>query len=301
MTAEEIILLIKANGDRYHCYVLSYPGGVAFYVGVGKRHNSKTYRILDHEKQARGKSKSSTKLSIIREIWNSGQSISYSIAGWFDSRREAEEEERRLIALYGRRDRKTGTLANETAGGQGCDQINYQRTPAREASAKRVGAMLRGIPRSEEVKSKIRATLKGRQFSDETRAKMSAAQKAKDPPSAETRAKQSAANKRRGKPEKFIEAGIAWQREHASDVREALEKRLLDPLFAAKWGGRRGQTSEAKSFVLKLRWQDAAYRDAHLEAVRKPRPKQSANFSDPEWYAKWYAARWGGPKQTPDS
>ncbi len=288
MTAAEVIALIKSQRKTYHCYVLSNPDGEPFYVGVGKRSNNRTYRILDHEKQARSPKRSGAKVEFIRNLWATGAEISYSISAFFDTRKEADVEERRLIALHGRRDRCTGSLVNKTAGGQGFDDIDYVFTPARVESAKRVGLLLRGRTHSEEEKAKRGAALRGRRRSPESRAKMSLAHKGQKP-SDETRAKMSAVHKaraERGEIADFVAAGTQWQRDHRDHVATRQRERLADPAFAEKWRAnlraavRSPEVRAARTQIMKERWQDPEYRAKHLEVVRRPRRRRKPRRSD---------------------
>jgi hypothetical protein len=98
--------------------------------------------------------------------------------------------ERAEIERYGRRDNRTGILANLTDGGEG-------RAGAIKSDTERanLSASLKGIPRTDQWLARMSAGLKGNQNalgavrSADTRARMSAAQRALPPSSAATRSK----------------------------------------------------------------------------------------------------------------
>lgn len=99
--------------------------------------------------------------------------------------RESEEDaftyEKELIAQYGRLDLGTGTLFNQTNGGDGFRGIGFSEETK--------------IKRSRALKGRISPT-KGKQLSNDTKQKMSAASKGK-PKSVEHRAEMAKAQKRR--------------------------------------------------------------------------------------------------------
>lgn len=114
-----------------------------FYIGIGNQSNHK--RAYDYSKNRRNK------------IWlDIVAKTEYEIEIIFDelSWEEACEKEKEFIALYGRKDLKTGTLANLTSGGAGF-----------------VGVLF-----TNEHKRKIGEKSKGRVYSEETRLKMGKAQ-----------------------------------------------------------------------------------------------------------------------------
>jgi hypothetical protein len=114
-----------------------------FYIGIGNQSNHK--RAYDYSKNRRNK------------IWlDIVAKTEYEIEIIFDelSWEEACEKEKEFIALYGRKDLKTGTLANLTIGGDGV-----------------VGALF-----TDEHKRKIGEKSNGRRYSKETRSKMGNAQ-----------------------------------------------------------------------------------------------------------------------------
>jgi hypothetical protein len=114
-----------------------------FYIGIGNQSNHK--RAYDYSKNRRNK------------IWlDIVAKTEYEVEVIFDefSWEEACDKEREFIALYGRKDLKTGTLANMTDGGDG----------------------VVGILFTDEHKRKIGEKSIGRFYSEETRSKMGKAQ-----------------------------------------------------------------------------------------------------------------------------
>ena len=92
---------------------------------------------------------------------------------FFDlSREQAEQKEREFIALYGRLDLKTGTLANLTNGGdEGGGQANKGRKHTEETKAKLKGRI--APSKSPEVRKKLSERFKGRPISEEQKKKIS--------------------------------------------------------------------------------------------------------------------------------
>lgn len=112
----------------YYIYILKNPiTGIPFYIGVGKRNRkSNELRETSHITEAlrfrSGKlSKGSNrhKLNTILQIIDSNLEVDIELGKEFISEDHAFEEEKRLIALYGRRDLDTGCLTNMTNGGEG--------------------------------------------------------------------------------------------------------------------------------------------------------------------------------------
>ena len=76
----------------------------------------------------------------------------------------AFEEEKRLIALYGRLDLGTGTLCNLTDGGEGPSLSNTTK--------EKMGLARLGSKRSQETREKMRASQLGKKHSPETKEKL---------------------------------------------------------------------------------------------------------------------------------
>lgn len=146
----------------FYVYELRDCGGRPFYVGKGSRR-----RIFNHEIHARN-GKHSPVCCKIRHLWKHGGVIHKVIVFVSADETAAFDEERRLIAMYGR-----DNLTNQTDGGDGpanpSDAIRAKIAASRrgcqaspETRAKQRAAKL-GVPRSQETKDKIAAYQRGRQ------------------------------------------------------------------------------------------------------------------------------------------
>ena len=184
--------------EVFFVYVDRKPCGEPFYVGKGnmKRVNF-TVRNAAHT-------------NICRKYPDWSREIAFS-----GDEQDCFAEEVRLIALYGRRDKGTGTLANWTDGGEGAsgnmhtgstrkkmsevqrkrwaEMSEEEREAHRAACGNHTEEGLRkmseaskrkwdvwrenGSITSEATRAKISAANKGRKHSEETRAKMSAARR----------------------------------------------------------------------------------------------------------------------------
>ena len=111
------------------------------------------------------------------KIWKSiVNKTDYEVEILFDdiSREKALEKEIELIALYGRIDKKTGTLSNLTDGGEGFQGIwNKGRKASEETKAKLRAAAKLKKPRSKECYERTAAALRGRPKSEEHKRKLS--------------------------------------------------------------------------------------------------------------------------------
>lgn len=110
-------------------------------------------------------------------IWKSIVSrTDYDVEILFDdlTREQALEKEIELIALYGRIDKKTGTLANLTDGGEEMNGLwNKGRKASEETKAKLREAAKHKPPRSKESIEKSANGLRGKPKSEEHRRKLS--------------------------------------------------------------------------------------------------------------------------------
>lgn len=157
-------------------YELRKPNGEVFYVGKG---NTRRERLKDHLNEAlrleEGKTvKNRIKAGIIRNIQRTGEEVQYVVVFESIIETDALEEEKRLIAKYGRIIDGSGILANLTLGGEGA----CGWTPTEETRAKMRRASL-GRKHSEETKIKISEKAKLRKHSEETKRKISNIQKGK--------------------------------------------------------------------------------------------------------------------------
>lgn len=95
----------------FYVYTLSAPpemGGAVFYVGKGVDN-----RIDLHECAAKGGSRHSACINVIRQIWAEGRQVVKVKVLETTDENKAFDEERRLIAFYG------SSLVNRTGGGEG--------------------------------------------------------------------------------------------------------------------------------------------------------------------------------------
>lgn len=133
-----------------------------FYVGVGNDDEGEYKRAYSGEVFRRN---SKIWQRIVAKTGYNVEIVLYDIS-W----QNALEKEKEFIALYGRIDKKTGTLSNQTDGGQGVlGLIQSQESIKRSADAKR------GKKQSEESNRKRSESLKkaGRKMTDEHKRKLS--------------------------------------------------------------------------------------------------------------------------------
>ena len=155
--------------ERFYTYLWLREDGTPYYVGKGH-----AWRAFS--KHSRGLLPPDRSRILVQE---------------WDTEHDAFEAEKLLIAIYGRKDNKTGCLRNFTDGGEGA--AGAVRT---EAFRKRVGEFWKGRIFSPEYREKIRLGNLGKVMSPEARKKMSisqSARKIRGPHSTKTRAKIAAA------------------------------------------------------------------------------------------------------------
>jgi hypothetical protein len=100
---------------RHYVYILSDPrNSQPFYIGKGT-----AYRYKAHETEARmgNDTINKAKCDLIREIWESGNNISYELLPC-DTHELTFDKEQELIRLYGRRINGSGILLNVDQGGR---------------------------------------------------------------------------------------------------------------------------------------------------------------------------------------
>lgn len=177
--------------NEFYVYIYKKPDGTPFYVGKGKGE-----RMFDHLTEAK-KGVKSLKCNIIRKIWRNGKEPLIEKVKENLLEHEAFELEKSLISKYGRINKKTGTLANLTDGGEGAGgqvlsaetkeklrQLGLGRKHTEESKTKmKLIALSKGtaVVFDEKVREKIRQALIGRKLSDETKRKISDACKGKPP------------------------------------------------------------------------------------------------------------------------
>ena len=163
----------------YYVYMLCYPSGKPFYVGLG--HNN---RIYQHEKVLNNKKESNRhKLNIIKKILKEGLEVKKVFLEKNLTKEESGIIEQKWIKFYGRVDQKTGILCNLTDGGEGTwnpteehrqklIQSNKTRIIS-DSTKQKIGNTLRGRPLSEECKRKISVAMKKHSNTPECKALIS--------------------------------------------------------------------------------------------------------------------------------
>lgn len=105
---------LRLEKPMYYVYALCLPDLTPFYIGKGVNN-----RVFEHVLEARRNHKigetNPHKCNKIRKLESSGVEIHYCIASFHDSNIEAEREESRLIAYFGRAP-EGGPLTNLAAG-----------------------------------------------------------------------------------------------------------------------------------------------------------------------------------------
>lgn len=114
MLFEEARKKLQQAENPFYVYLLGKTDLTPFYVGKGIH-----TRIFQHEVEARQTIRLSHKLNVIRKIHREKKQVLYAFAGFFDDEKEALLVERNLIQHIGRYDLGTGTLTNQTDGGEG--------------------------------------------------------------------------------------------------------------------------------------------------------------------------------------
>lgn len=139
----------------FYVYLLTDENGIPFYVGKGKGNRSRRHFHKSHSKFIR---------RIVEKIKRSGKSPISKII--FESMDEQEifAKECQLIKSLGRRNNKTGVLANLTDGGEG----QSGRILSVETKLK-IGEKSKGRRPSAEARQKISLAHKGRKHTQEAR------------------------------------------------------------------------------------------------------------------------------------
>ncbi|MEH2471402.1 putative GIY-YIG superfamily endonuclease [Nitrobacteraceae bacterium AZCC 2161] len=119
---------LNSEAKRFYVYVLTRPDGTPFYVGKGLGR-----RVFAHEAEAANTTLKTHKLNVIRAITKNGGTLQYALPHFCDDEGEAHRLEIELIKHIGRHDLKTGTLTNQTDGGEGVTGLSPE-TMARKAA-----------------------------------------------------------------------------------------------------------------------------------------------------------------------
>lgn len=130
ISREKAIEELRQAGSSFYVYVLGKPDKTPFYVGKGCHK-----RVFQHENEARlNNILLSHKINVIRKIHRENNQVLYAFAGFFADEKEALQFERDLIQAIGRYDLKTGTLTNQTDGGEGTSNPSEESLSRRLAS-----------------------------------------------------------------------------------------------------------------------------------------------------------------------
>jgi hypothetical protein len=261
--------------DQWYVYAYSDPrpgrDSQRIYVGMGQtKHPAEARRMRQHWKLCE---RHQNKLfgRILAKIKRLGLEPLMEVIAIFSAAEEAKVEERRLIALYGKRIERTGTLCNVTGGGDG----SFGLPPEFRAKA------IEGVRRFNVANpEKMKATQAKALLSwTEERRNAHATKMTERLSKAEVRERISAGLK--ANPE-FLKASAERIRKHATDPallakRNAAQRIAFDdPLLHAKlsrigkafWNSAEGQA--LKSDMMTKAWENPEYR-AKMTAERSAR------------------------------
>lgn len=205
----------NGNGYRYFIYLLLRHDGNPFYVGKGTyRAGSRIQRPHQHIADVKsGKlSNNFIKDRIISKILREYGDVPVAIDSVHLTEFSAFDQEKMLIAHFGRRSNGTGSLCNFTSGGDGVVGLKHSPETKRKfsegrkrflasdagrAHLERHSAVLLGRKPSDDTRKKISAGLTGRVCSEETRRKIGISN-SKHSPSPEVRKRVAATLTARG-------------------------------------------------------------------------------------------------------
>jgi hypothetical protein len=100
-----LLALLGRNNKSHYTYILRFPDGTPFYVGIGQG-----ARMLAHVEEARDPSRDSLKVKTIRDIWANGGAVLHTVDRLYD--REPWDREAELILSIGQQKHGTGPLTN---------------------------------------------------------------------------------------------------------------------------------------------------------------------------------------------
>lgn len=98
-------LQVAEHGKTHYTYILRYPDGTPFYVGIGQG-----VRMFSHVEEARDPSRDNLKAETIREIWADGGDVLHTVDRLFEQ--EPWDREAELILAIGQQKHATGPLTN---------------------------------------------------------------------------------------------------------------------------------------------------------------------------------------------
>ncbi len=102
---KELLALLRENKKAHYTYILRFPDGTPFYVGIGQG-----ARMFAHVEEAQHPSGESLKVETIRCIWRGGGEVLHTVDRLYD--REPWDREAELILSLGQQKHGTGPLTN---------------------------------------------------------------------------------------------------------------------------------------------------------------------------------------------
>lgn len=101
----ELRTLLAKRGKSHYTYILRFPDGTPFYVGIGQG-----TRMFAHVEEARDPNRQSLKVETIRGIWACGEEVLHTIDRLYDQ--EPWDREAELLLAFGQLKYGTGPLTN---------------------------------------------------------------------------------------------------------------------------------------------------------------------------------------------
>ena len=259
-----------ANEQKYCCYHLVRPYAPydVAYVGIGHLGRPHEHAVM----AARGVHYN----KILQRIFNKARKLGFTaltviLVAENLTWEEACLREKAEIALYGRKDKKTGCLANLTDGGDGMVGAVVSEETRRKIGTSNVNNVF-----SEEGRRKISATHKGKRVSVETRVKQSLSAKGKKH-SEETLARQRAAGKAAWESGKMASVHVGSKRTEESRQRMSNARKGYKPTEEARRHMSEAQTGRKHSDETREKMSAAA---VIASARRKDRALREGQLND---------------------
>lgn len=71
---ERLRALLQESGRTHYTYILRFPDGTPFYVGIGQG-----MRMFAHVEEARDPGRDGAKVAAIRSIWQAGEQVVHTL------------------------------------------------------------------------------------------------------------------------------------------------------------------------------------------------------------------------------